>query len=520
MSMKSPEVIVVGVGLAGLVTASELTRAGKRVLLLDQEPENSLGGQAHWSFGGVLMVGTPEQEALGIEDSHELALRDWLVTADFNQNDDLPRQWAERYISFAAGELGDWLREHGVQFVPTVTHPEAAPPGGGVGSSVPRFHVAWGMGPGLLRPFTERLRAASSDEPVDVRFRHRVDSLIVEDGRVRGVRGSVLAPDDVPRGRASNRTIVGEFEHRAGDVVIASGGFGGNLELTREVWPTERLGAVPRSLLRGAPEHVDGRMLTIASDAGAAVANLDRLWPYAEGVSHHTPLWSDHGVRLIAGPHGLWLDGRGDRLGDNLVSGRDSQAGLAAVRATGLDHSWLVITQRIAETSVVIAGQDQNPQFASVDAFAARPAVNPAVTALLTGGGDVLIADNVDELITKMQTIAPAVEGLRVRAAVRQWSAQPVEGNPTPDLLDPSAAPLVAIRLQTLTRKSLGGIVTDLRSRVLDASGQPIPGLYAVGEAAGFGGGGMHGHRALEGGFLGGCIFTGLTAARALIGTT
>ena len=301
-----------GAGLAGLVAACELVERGRRVLIVDQENADNIGGQAFWSFGGLFFVDSPEQRRLGIRDSHELALQDWLGTAGFDRPEDhWPRQWAHAYVDFAAGEKRGWLRERGLQIFPVVGWAER---GGydarGHGNSVPRFHITWGTGPGIVDIFARRLR-----DNAKVRFAHRrrVDELIVEDGAVVGVRGAVLEPSNAARGEASSRNTVGDFELRAQAVIVASGGIGGNHDLVRQNWP-KRMGRVPDQLLSGVPAHVDGRMIGITESAGARVINSDRMWHYTEGITNYDPIWPLHGIRIIPGPSSMWLDATGKRL--------------------------------------------------------------------------------------------------------------------------------------------------------------------------------------------------------------
>ena len=215
------DVIVVGGGLAGLVAATEIADAGKRVILLDQEGEQSLGGQAFWSFGGLFLVDSPEQRRLGIKDSYDLALQDWMGTAGFDREEDLwPRKWAEAYVAFAAGEKRDWLRAMGHRIFPVVGWAER---GGydamGHGNSVPRFHVTWGTGPGIVEPFERRAREAAKSGKLIFKFRHRVDALSVTNGVADGVSGAILEPSNVERGKSSSRNVAGEFSLRAPAVV-------------------------------------------------------------------------------------------------------------------------------------------------------------------------------------------------------------------------------------------------------------------------------------------------------------
>ena len=546
------DVIVVGAGLAGLVATAELAQAGRRVILLDQEPEQSLGGQAFWSLGGLFLVDTPEQRRMGIKDSHDLALQDWLGTAGFDRGVDDPlgedfwaRQWATAYVDFAAGEKRAWLHSLGVRFFPVVGWAER---GGGLadghGNSVPRFHITWGTGPGVVEPFERLVRRAAEQGRVELRFRHRVDEILVSDGVVTGVRGAVLEPSDVPRGAPSSRVEVGEFELRAQAVIVTSGGIGANHDLIRANWP-ERLGPPPKRMLSGVPDHVDGRMLAIAERAGARVVNRDRMWHYTEGVENYAPIWTRHGIRILPGPSSMWFDARGRRLPPPNFPGFDTLSTLAAITRTGYSHSWFILTSKIIEKEFALSGSEQNPDLTgkSVTEFLkrVRPGAPPPVQAFLDQGVDFVVADTLPELVAGMNKLTdePLLDLAEIE---RQIKARDRElDNPfTKDaqvawihnarrhrgdrivrtaaphrILDPAAGPLIAVRLNILTRKTLGGLQTDLAGRVLRSDGTPLPGLYAAGEVAGFGGGGVHGYRSLEGTFLGGCLFSGRQAGRS-----
>jgi len=542
------DVVVVGAGLAGLVATAELADAGKRVLLVDQEGGQSLGGQAWWSFGGLFLVDSPEQRRLRVKDSLELARQDWFGTAAFDRAEDYwPRQWAEAYLQFAAGEKRAWLKEQGVGFFPVVGWAER---GGytatGHGNSVPRFHIVWGTGPGLVAPFVRRVEAAAERGLVRLCFRHRVDELVVTDGTVTGVRGHVLEPSDVARGEASSRVEVEPFEITAQAVVVTSGGIGGNHELVRKNWPA-RLGPAPKRLLSGVPAHVDGRMLVATEAAGASVVNRDWMWHYTEGVANHSPVWDKHGIRILPGPSSLWLDATGARLPVPLFPGFDTLGTLAHIGRTGYEHTWFVTTQRIVGKEFALSGSEQNPDLTGKDVRLllkrARVEVAPPVQQFLDRGEDFVVARTLPELVEGMNRVTggqPHLDLATVEAEVvcrdreiantftkdlqvmairsaRQYLGDKLIRVAAPHrLLDPDAGPLVAVRLNLLTRKTLGGLETDLSGRVLRPGGEPFPGLYAAGEVAGFGGGGMHGYRSLEGTFLGGCLFSGRTAGRAL----
>jgi predicted oxidoreductase len=541
------DAIVVGAGLAGLVATAELAAAGRSVLLLDQEPRASLGGQAHWSFGGLFLVDTPEQRRLGVRDSAELALADWRGTAGFaERGDEQGARWAEAYVDFAAGEKRAWLRGMGVRFFPAVGWAER---GSGVllghGNSVPRFHVTWGTGPGVLAPFLHALGRAVDDGKVRLLVRHRVEDLLTEGGAVVGVRGAVLQPSGAARGAPSSRRKVGEFEYRAGTVLVASGGIGGDHEAVRARWP-ERLGPAPMSLLSGVPASVDGRMISTAQAAGASVVHTDRMWHYTEGVANWDPVWPGHGIRILPGPSSLWLDARGRRFPLPLFPGFDTLSSLAHIGTTGFEHSWFVLTEAILAKEFALSGSEQNPDLTGKHPLQVLARVRPGppapVGAFQQLGEDFITASTVDELAAGMNRLTgadlidsgelaalieahdvevdhPYGKDLQV-AAVRAARAFP--GDRLMRVAKPhrflggAGGRLVAVRLRILTRKSLGGIETDLQSRALGNDGRPVPGLWAAGEAAGFGGGGMHGHRSLEGTFLGGCLFSGRIAGRSM----
>lgn len=549
------DVIVVGGGLAGLVATAELADAGRRVILLDQEPAANLGGQAFWSFGGLFLVDSPEQRRLGIHDSAELAMQDWLGAAGFDRGVDDPhgddfwaRQWATAYVDFAAGEKRPWLHAQGVRFFPVVGWAER---GGyladGHGNSVPRFHVTWGTGPGLVEPFERRVRSAVARGRVELRFRHRVDALVVTDGVVTGVRGAVLEPSDAQRGRASSRVETGAFELAARAVIVTSGGIGANHDLVRSLWPS-RLGAAPAHLISGVPEHVDGRMLGISEEAGARLVNRDRMWHYTEGIQNWDPIWARHGIRILPGPSSLWFDARGRRFPAPAFPGFDTLGTLGAITASGYDYSWFVLTYKIVEREFALSGSEQNPDLTgrSIPKVLgrARSGAPAPVQAFLDRGVDFVVADTLPELVAGMNKLAddaggpvidlpdlerqivardreidnPFTKDLQVMAIhnARRYLGDRLIRTAAPHrILDPAAGPLIAVKLNIITRKTLGGLQTDLSCRVLRSDGTPLPGLYAAGEVAGFGGGGVHGYRSLEGTFLGGCLFSGRQAGRS-----
>jgi len=545
------DAVIVGSGLAGLVAAAELADAGQKVIVLEQEGENSLGGQAFWSLGGLFFVDSPEQRRMRIRDSHALALQDWMGSAQFDgPQDHWPRKVAEAFVDFAAGEMRPWLHAMGMRWFPVVGWAERG--GGqahGHGNSVPRFHLTWGTGPGVIEPFERRVREHAARGLVTLKFRHRASRLIRTNGAVTGVAGDVLEPSTVQRGAQSGRDVVDAFEFHAGAVIVTSGGIGGNHDLVRKSWPTDRLGPAPKKMVAGVPHHVDGRMIAIAQDAGAAVINADRMWHYTEGVTNWAPIWPNHGIRILPGPSSLWFDAKGVRLEAPCLPGFDTLGTLRRILSTGYEHSWFVLTQAIIKKEFALSGSEQNPDMTSKSWLAVLKSrrgagAPPPVEAFKQKGEDFIVRDNLRDLVAAMNALAgeplldhdrlllqiaardreidnPFSKDAQVTAihGARRYLGDRLVRTARPHrILDPANGPLIAVRLNILTRKTLGGLHTNLDGQVLDAAGVAIPGLYAAGEVAGFGGGGYHGYNALEGTFLGGCIFSGRNAGRHAAG--
>jgi predicted oxidoreductase len=551
------DVIIVGGGLAGLVASSELVRAGKRVAIVDQENAASLGGQAFWSFGGIFLVDSPMQRRLGVRDSFDLAWQDWQGSAGWDRltgehgEDEWAIRWGRAYVEFAAGEKRRWLQEQGVKFTPVVGWAERGDGrAGGHGNSVPRFHVPWGTGTGICEPFADQARAAASGGHVRFYFRHQVDDLIFEHGTVTGVRGTVLAPDNARRGAPSNRQQAGEFELTAQAVVLATGGIGGNHAQVRKNWPA-RLGDPPATMITGVPAYVDGRMLDIAEASGVRLVNKDRMWHYTEGIRNWDPIWPDHAIRILPGPSPMWFDALGRRLPAPGLPGYDTLGTLKLLRTTpdiaAYDHSWFIVTRKMIEREFALSGSEQNPDLTNRDyKLLLRSRLGsgppPPVQAFMDHGADFVVAGQLDQLVAGMNrlTSEPLLDYHEIQAQISQRDAE-ITNRFSKDtqvmgihnsrrylgdrlmrvakphkILDPAAGPLIGVKLHIVTRKTLGGIQTDLDGRALGRDGRPIGGLFAAGEAAGFGGGGAHGYNALEGTFLGGCIFTGRTAGRAV----
>ncbi|MEW9921031.1 FAD-binding dehydrogenase [Marimonas sp. MJW-29] len=538
------DIIIVGAGLAGMVAAHEAVRRGRTVLMVDQEGQKSLGGQAFWSLGGLFMVNTPEQRRLGIRDSKDLALKDWMGSAQFDRPEDAnPRAYAEAFIDWAGGGMRQWCYALGMRWFPVVGWAER---GGemahGHGNSVPRFHITWGTGTGVVKPFAELMVKYAAAGQMKLLFRHRVTELVTTDGAVTGVRGDVLERTTALRGQSTSREVVGDFELSAESVVLTTGGIGGNHDLVRKHWPEARLGKAPKRMVAGVPDYVDGRMHGIAAQAGAGLINEDRMWHYCEGLQNWNPIWPNHGIRVLPGPSSIWFDAKGDRMEAPYLPGFDTLGTLRRILKAG-EHSWFILTQKIIEKEFALSGSEQNADLTEggwMDVLKARlgKGATPAVEAFKQKGADFVVANDLETLVAEMNKITPEhpLDLAHIRAQIEARDAQvanpfckdaqitAINGarNYKGDrlirtakphrILDRMAGPLIAVRLNVLTRKSLGGLHTDIEGRVLTPKGDVLPGLYAAGEVCGFGGGGYHGYNALEGTFLGGCLFSGRIA--------
>jgi predicted oxidoreductase len=524
------DVIVVGAGIAGVAAAIEALGRGRRVLLLDRDVEANLGGLARDSFGGIWFADTAIQRRFRIRDSAELGLRDWLSFAEFDPADRWPRAWAEAYVYRANAEVHDWLVRLGIEFMPMPLWVERGlyvP-----GNSVPRWHIVWGTGSELSGVVNRRLLSHPARARLEIRFGHRVESLVTANGRVTGCAGVL---EDTGYG----------FEAIGESVVLASGGINGDLDRVRRHWHAD-WGRPPAVLLNGSHRYSDGRLHDAAERVGARVTHLDWQWNYAAGVHHWKPAMPGHGLSLVPPKSALWLNWRGERIGPMpLVTGYDTHDLVARICAEERAYSWQLLNRKIARKELAISGSEFNPSFRAKSRLR-------VLRDLLRGNDwlyeevtrnceDVVVADSLPELVEKMNALAgdgsidlAAVtesatsydaridlgprfhddEQLRRIAFARRWIGDRIRTCDAVKILDPRAGPLVAIREFIVSRKSMGGLQTDLASRVLGADGAPIPGLYAAGETAGFGGGGMNGKRGLEGTFLGGCIFGGRIAGR------
>jgi hypothetical protein len=552
LSDSDPEVIVVGAGLAGLVSTLELLRSGHTVILLDRCRPHEVGGLAREAFGGMFMVDSPEQRRSRIPDSERLALEDWLRIAEFEPDDVWPRRWAEQYVTRARDDVGAWLREIGVRFFPVVNWAERG--NFGDGNSVPRFHLTWGTGKGLVQAVWGTIQAHPRRSALDVRFQTRVVELLLDGARAVGCR--VQPEDGGGVTEPGSAATPGGYELHAGKaVVIAAGGIGGNLEIVRREWPTDRLGPAPERLLMGSHYYADGAIHEEVRRLGGAVTHLSRMWNYADAVRHPKPQREHHGLKLIPPRSGLMLNPDGQRYGPVPVMPTfDAYAALERMCEDERKYAWLICNFKIAKRELDVSGSQHNPHLRErrlvpflLSVVLGKPGL---VRHFLEGSPDFVSAATLGELAGKMNDVTAELTGertidaavlerevgrydetiargkglfnddqLRRIAQLRGWRGDRLRTARFQSIADPKAGPLIAIRLQVMARKSLGGIQTDLACRVLREGGDPIERLYAVGEAAGFGGGGVHGKRSLEGTFLGGCVFTGRLAAAAIAGT-
>jgi predicted oxidoreductase len=525
------DVIVVGGGISALVASLELLRGGLRVTVYERQPRSWLGGQCLDAFGGIFFVGTPEQRLFGIRDSAELAWEDWRGYAEFGEQSTMQQWWARRYIERCVPDVREWLVRHGLRIFPAVQWAERARDGRG--NRVPRFHLLWGCGTALAETVLGALNAFAGDR-LRTRCEHRVDDLMTESGRVVGVRGT-------SGGR--------EFEARADHVVIAAGGRSGNLAKVRASWPRNDWGEPPADLLCGVWPQIDGRMHDVAAArAGAALVGLENMWVYPAGVGHWRGDFPGHGLAMIPPKSGLWLRADGSRFDPPLVAGYDTREDLARIAASGRPWSWMVLNREILAREIAFQGARFNPGFRNrrplriaLDLMCGNRAL---AREFIAHCADVVTAEDPATLAARMSALVPqtAVGPQALGSTMAAYDAEIARGRPLfsdPQLVSlrnvraflgdrfrtcayrpiagAGGGELVAVRLRPVVRKSLGGILTDQHCRVLRADGTAVEGLYAIGEATGFGGGGMNGKRTLEGTLLGGCVLTARERARHVV---
>ncbi|HDH0855549.1 TPA: FAD-binding dehydrogenase [Staphylococcus aureus] len=541
-------IFIIGSGLSGLVAATELIKKGHKVTMLDQEARQAMGGQAYWSFGGLFLVNSKIQRRLGVKDSYELALNDWFGTAQFDRletEDYWSKKWAEAYVHFATYEKESYLKSMGIKLTPMLGWAER---GGslasGHGNSVPRFHITWGTGPGLINPFIDYVLKKEKEGQFRFLSRHQVTHIDIQNNQIKGISGNILEPSDVNRGEASSREIIDTFAYDVDDLVISTGGIGANHDMIKKNWP-KCLGPPPNYMIQGVPDSTDGKMIELTETLGVNIVNKDRMWHYTEGIHNYSPIWTNHGIRIIPGPSSIWLDAKGSRMSTPDFPGFDTLHSLETITKTGYDYSWFVLTEDIIKKEFALSGSEQNPDITNKDIKLLikerlKSNVTGPVNAFLEKGEDFVVADNLETLVERMNQLTKEdlLDYHQIKAEIESRDLQ-INNK---FMKDPQVASihnarkflgdrfirtakphkildknkLIAVKLHLISRKTLGGIQTNLDGQAFNQQNQLIEGLYAAGEASGFGGGGVHGYRALEGTFLGGCIFSGIRVAKGI----
>ncbi|HDH0866304.1 TPA: FAD-binding dehydrogenase [Staphylococcus aureus] len=541
-------IFIIGSGLSGLVAATELIKKGHKVTMLGQEARQAMGGQAYWSFGGLFLVNSKIQRRLGVKDSYELALNDWFGTAQFDRletEDYWSKKWAEAYVHFATYEKESYLKSMGIKLTPMLGWAER---GGslasGHGNSVPRFHITWGTGPGLINPFIDYVLKKEKEGQFRFLSRHQVTHIDIQNNQIKGISGNILEPSDVNRGEASSREIIDTFAYDVDDLVISTGGIGANHDMIKKNWP-KRLGPPPNYMIQGVPDSTDGKMIELTETLGVNIVNKDRMWHYTEGIHNYSPIWTNHGIRIIPGPSSIWLDAKGSRMSTPDFPGFDTLHSLETITKTGYDYSWFVLTEDIIKKEFALSGSEQNPDITNKDIKLLikerlKSNVTGPVNAFLEKGEDFVVADNLETLVERMNQLTKEdlLDYHQIKAEIESRDLQ-INNK---FMKDPQVASihnarkflgdrfirtakphkildknkLIAVKLHLISRKTLGGIQTNLDGQAFNQQNQLIEGLYAAGEASGFGGGGVHGYRALEGTFLGGCIFSGIRVAKGI----
>jgi len=524
------DVLIVGAGLAGMTTAIELLDAGLRVVLLDRAPSDTMGGLARWSMGGLFYVDSPFQRRAKITDNHSQAFEDWCSAAEFGSEDHLPRQWAEQYITHCIPDVYEWLKPKGIKYIPSVQWIERGHRR--KGNSVPRFHVVWGAGRRLSETIKQQLIQHPARHHLTLKFRQEVGAIHLGENLHR------LSGKDLDTGEP--------FEWEAPQIVLAAGGITGSVERVKQHWNPE-VGPKPGYMLSGSHLWADGQIHDVAAKVGAKITHLENQWNYAAGVHHPDAEHPLHGLSLIPPKTALWVNAHGKRIGP-LITGFDTRHLVSEICQQPKQYSWQILNYKTALKELGVSGSLYNEAMTNRDVIGFIRNIlfgnKPLVRTMLNRSKDFVTAESVKELVQKMNDLTGTsdVNAEQLKRDIQAFDRALEEGANSQDeqvqrigklrmyrgdklrttkyqrIMDPSAMPLIAIRAFVLTRKSMGGVQTDLNSRVLGEDGNIIEGLYAVGENAGFGGGGIHGKRALEGTFLGNCIFTARVAARHITG--
>ena len=532
METQNSDVLIVGGGIAGLVTAYECLNDGLSVRILERDVAANLGGLAKRSFGGMALVDTPLQRKMGINDSPDIALKDWSSFANFSEHDLWPKAWAKYYVDHCSKDVYEWLIQHGLKFLPAVNWVERGQYG--EGNCLPRYHVLWGTGFGLVQRFISLIKTHVNRHKITICYEHKVNGFIKSNGSIKGCK-AIDESLSVPR------------EFYAKHIVVAAGGMGGNLKKVRDNWYSP-WGKAPSEILNGSHKYADGLMHDVLVDEGAKVTHLDKMWNYAAGIPHPNPSFEGEGLSLIPCKNALWLDHTGKRIGpEPLVTGFDTNELCRRVSQLEQPYTWQLFNWKIAIKEFAVSGAEHNINIRDKHWFAFLKEVllgnHRLIKQMKAQSDHFIVADKLSTLVVKMNALnnndfvnydavkaqveqydkmiqkGPRLwndDQLRRIQHARSWRSDKLRTCKPQGILTDGSGPLIAVKLRLISRKSLGGIQTDLQSRVLDTRGNPIDGLFAVGEAAGFGGGGASGFKSLEGTFLSGCILTARAAAKSI----
>ncbi len=530
---RKTDVVIAGAGISGIVAALELLDSDLKVIFLDRDDKDKIGGLAKEAFGAMFFVDSPQQRWTSIKDNADLALSDWLENAEFGEEDIWPRLWAEFYVNNCT-QLGyKWLRKQGVGFLPFVNWIERVSDTN-PGNTVPRMHVVWGGGNGLTDTLVNRLLSHRNSANLQFLFQHKVTQIINQDGKITGLGGV-------------NELTKNNFIVEADNTIIASGGICGSIKKVKDNW-YKPWGDPPSIILNGAHKYAQGILHEAAAKIGANITHMDKLWLYPGGIKHPKPRHPQHGLSILPCKSALWLDSHGRRFGpEPLVAGFDARNQVETICKQDNKYSWLVMNMKIAVKELSISGSEHNPAIRDKKLFRLLKGIlfgaKGLVDDMLNNCENFITGNSVAELTDKMQALSgdinidrqAMVDAIvhfdkaanpnsdtydRQRELIRQVRKYPLDSIRTckdQKIDDKSAYPLIAVKEHILSRKTMGGIQTNLESRVLTAAGETIPNLYAIGEAAGYGGGGIHGLRSLEGTFLGGCVISSRLAAADIL---
>lgn len=536
MNILEYENVIVGGGLAGIAVAIELLDNNKKVLIIERDIEENFGGLAKKSFGGILFSGTPLQKKAGIKDSATLLYEDWMRYGEFTDTESLGAKWAKFYSEHSISIIYNWLIHKKVTFLPVVNWPER-----GMyvkGNSVPRWHITWGTGYDLSNKVVNYLLNHPNKENLEIKFQHKVESILIENKKAIGAE-------------FFDESTKKSFRITSKNVIIASGGItGGNLELVKKNWHPN-YNTPPETLLNGSHKYADGTIHLDLEQKGIQSTNLNKQWHYAAGIPAPNPEKGKFrdGLSLVPPRSAIWVDATGKRFDPPLVAYTDTSYFVENILKTEHQYSWSIMNWKIAIKELAVSGSEYMTAFRNKDKLTMIKDVlfgnKTLVNRLIDESDHFVVANTMEELVKKMNQQCKNElvdleilkkdlhhyddeidrgksyfndEQLRRLVNFRLYRGDRIRTSKFQKIVDPKAGPLIAIKQYILSRKSLGGIPTNLNSQVIDKEGAVISGLYAVGEAAGFGGGGIHGDRSLEGTFLGSCILTGRIAGANIAG--